>query len=492
MRTLNIDINNKKGKLNRYFSKCIGAGRAGEVMKYTAFEQLKQVKKDCGFEYIRFHGLFHEEMAIVSRNDEGKLEFNFQYVDLLFDSLLSIGLKPIVELGLMPDIMADDRKYVFWWKMNICPPKDIKEWYQLVFETVNHFKIRYGEDEVAKWYFEVWNEPNHPGFFSRSDDVNEYLRIYEQAAYAVKNVSDKFLVGGPASAGLEFIDEIMDFSDEKNVPLDFVTSHQYCVEGAFDADGTAQTAILPIEHLTDSVNEWGQKVKKKGYPFIITEWSASYSPRDTIHDSYYSAPFILETVKRCEGNVDMMSYWVYTDIFEETSPPKTPFHGGFGMLTVQSVKKPSYHAFEFLNNLSDAELNCDDKSAYATKSDMGVQIVMWNNVRPELKNTANRTFFRNDFPAKQIENAKVVLYGFEKKKEYKISIKTVGYKMGDCYDAYLHGGFEPNMSVEQVEILKKASEPKLTVYSVTSDENGCVSFEIGQTENQADFINIEF
>ncbi len=167
MRIISADISKTKGKLNRFFSECIGAGRAGEVMRHVAYEQLKEVQKECNFKYIRFHGLFHEEMIITSRDEDGKLKFNFQYVDLLFDSLLDIGLRPVVELGLMPEIMAEKEKYVFWWKMNISPAKDISEWETLVYETVKHLTSRYGEDEVKKWYFEVWNEPNHPAFFAR-------------------------------------------------------------------------------------------------------------------------------------------------------------------------------------------------------------------------------------------------------------------------------------------------------------------------------------
>ena len=132
MRQITVNVNCKKGKLNRYFQRCIGAGRAAEVMRYTAFEQLKQIQKDIGFEYIRFHGLFHEEMGIVQRMPGGKLLFNFQYVDLLFDSLLEIDLRPVVELGLMPDTMGEEKKYVFWWKMNISMPKDMSEWESLL------------------------------------------------------------------------------------------------------------------------------------------------------------------------------------------------------------------------------------------------------------------------------------------------------------------------------------------------------------------------
>ena len=148
MRTIKADINTVKGPLNRYFSACIGAGRAGEVMRHVPMQQLHDIQKNCPFRYIRFHGLFHEEMNLVSRHADGSLSFNFLYIDLLFDSLLETGIRPIVKLGLMPDILAKDQEYVFWWKMNKSMPKDISEWTQLIEALVRHLTSRYGEDEL--------------------------------------------------------------------------------------------------------------------------------------------------------------------------------------------------------------------------------------------------------------------------------------------------------------------------------------------------------
>ena len=81
MRTIHANIKNEKGRLDRFFSECIGAGRAAEVMRYIPMKQLQQVQKECPFRYIRFHGIFHEEMDIVRRDENGKLSFCFQYVE---------------------------------------------------------------------------------------------------------------------------------------------------------------------------------------------------------------------------------------------------------------------------------------------------------------------------------------------------------------------------------------------------------------------------
>ena len=150
MRIIKTDLTKEKGKLDRYFSECIGAGRAAEVMRYAASKQLEYIQSVCPFRYIRFHGLFHEEMAVVTRNEKGGLAFSFIYIDQLFDRLLELGIRPVVELSPMPDIMAKDKKYLMWWRMNVSMPQDISEWHELISSFVSHVTERYGREEIKK------------------------------------------------------------------------------------------------------------------------------------------------------------------------------------------------------------------------------------------------------------------------------------------------------------------------------------------------------
>ena len=490
MRTISLDINKKKGKLNRFFGECIGAGRAGEVMRHNAYEQLKTVQKECNFKYIRFHGLFYEDMAIVSRSAEGTLSFNFQYADMLFDSLLEIGLRPVVELGLMPDIMGDKKEYVFWWKMNKSMPSDISEWEALVYETVKHFTHRYGESEVEKWYFEVWNEPNHPGFFTENKNINKYFELYDSAARAVKRVNSEYRVGGPATAGLAWVSETIEHCRKNSVPLDFVSTHYYCVEGAFDSDGKRVTYLKPAEYFTDAVRKRaGDICKKEGYPLLITEWSSSYSSRAPIHDSYVNAPFLLRAIKDCEGQADMMSYWTYTDIFEEVGPPPSPFHGGFGLLNTQALKKPAFHVYSFLNKLGDTEILCDDDSAYVCRSENEVQMLIWNYSYKE-QDAPNSEYFSRPLPPKEIDDVKMCLCGFESGKKYTVTVDTLGYKSGDVYNAYLDAGFTELPTREETVELAKKAEPKRELFEFLADFDGKLSFSLPQNENQVNFIRI--
>ena len=491
MRNIKANINERKGTLDRYFAKCVGAGRAAEVMRHKAYEQLCTIQAECPFEYIRFHGLFHDEMGIVNRDKDGKLFFNFQYVDILFDSLLDIGIRPVVELGLMPGELRSGDETVFWWKMYKTPPKDFGEWAAVVEALVRHVTARYGKDEIDKWFFEVWNEPDLDSFFRSDDRMNEYFKIYEYAARAVKRVDPDYKVGGPATAGLRWIPDFIAFCREKSVPLDFISGHYYCLKGDFDADGKVRLVMNDHSYLSGMISKTGRECHAEGYPLYMTEWSASYSSRDTVHDSYFSAPFILEIIKQCEGNADMMSYWTYTDIFEEVGIGQKPFHGGFGLLNLQSLKKPAFHSYRMLAELGDEQLECNDESAYVCRKDDEVEVLFWNSVILR-QDAPNVEFFARPLPTRKIEDANVTLSGFEANKEYTVEVETVGYKMGDVYNAYLDMGLTDTPTREETAALAEASKPKVSAFTAKADDSGRLSFTLPQTENQVDFIKIRF
>ena len=491
MRKLEAHILREKGKLNRTFAKCVSVGRAGELMRYPVMRQLQKIQKECPFEYIRFHGIFHEEMNVVRRNDEGKLEFCFFYTDMIFDMLLEHGLRPVCELGLMPDIMASEQKYVFWWKMNISMPRDIAEWEMLIEAFVTHLTERYGENEIKKWYFEVWNEPNHPHFFTEYKTTEAYFKLYEAAARAIKRVNREYKVGGPASAGMVWVRETIAHCKANGIPIDFVTSHSYGVKGDFDPDGNAITVIKSVDKIPEEMRVYGSLCHKENLPFIVTEWSSSYSPTDPVHDHYFSAPYQLHTLKKSEGYADMLSYWVFTDIFEENSPPTKPFHGGFGFINVQSVPKPIYHAYTFLASLGNTELECTDESSYICKSEKGVQILFWN-VSLRQKQIDNKKYFASEIPCESVGQTQITLGGFEAGKKYLVHRKTIGKNSGDPLSLYKTGAYGELTTREQVASLIEDSKPREKLFHAEANADGTLEITLEQYENQVDLLEIEF
>ena len=123
-----------------------------------------------------------------------------------------------------------------------------------------------------------------------------------------------------------------------------------------------------------------QEIKASKFPDLplyFTEWSTSYTPRDLVHDSYISAPYILSKLKACQGLVEGMSYWTYSDLFEEPGPPPTPFHGGFGLLNREGLPKPAYFSYKYLHALEGNEIPVVDSNAFAAVEKDRVSAVIW-------------------------------------------------------------------------------------------------------------------
>lgn len=154
---------------------------------------------------MRFHGLLSDDLGPVVRQHRGGLVFSFFNADRIIDFLLSIEMRPFVELSFMPTALASGSKTVFHYRGNVTPPRDYRQWSALIRTLLAHWVDRYGLREVAKWPFEVWNEPNLKAFWQGSR--KDYFNLYQVTANAIKKVDPLLRVGGPATARDGWIDE---------------------------------------------------------------------------------------------------------------------------------------------------------------------------------------------------------------------------------------------------------------------------------------------
>ena len=493
-RIIKVDYNKSVGKMNTMFKECVGAGRANEGLRADWQQQLALVKKECDFKYIRMHGLLTDDMAVYREDSKGNPEYNYQYVDVLFDYILSIDMKPFVELGFMPSALASGKETIFWWKGNVTPPKDYKKWEDLIRNLTQHFTERYGADEVKSWYFEVWNEPNlTPGFWTGTQA--EYFKLYDYAARGIKSVNPEYRVGGPGTAGAAWESEMIDFCEKNNVPIDFISTHSYGVgQGFLDEFGQSGTVLSKDNGaVSGDVLQSRKEIAASTKPNLelhYTEWSSSYTPADPIHDSYHSVAYILQKLKQVGNAANSMSYWVFTDIFEEPGPRFTPFHGGFGLLNTQGIKKPAYFSYSFLNKLGETELQNTDTSSWATKNAKGdVQILLWDFTYTLPDSINNQQYYIKDLPSKPKGKLKIEVAGLSKG-NYKLEIYKVGYKVNDVFTDYL-GMNKPNqLTKEQVKTLKEKNSGEVyKTENVTVDSNGKFSKDITMNENDVYLFN---
>lgn len=487
-RLVTADVREVRGPLPATPKVCVGAGRVAEGLRADWQRQLTYVRQECGFTYLRMHGLLGDDMGVYREDKQGRPQYNWQYIDEVYDFLLRLHMKPFVELGFCPGALASGSKTIFWWKGNVTKPKDPKKWEDLIRALVTHFTERYGEAEVRTWYFEVWNEPNLDGFFAGSQQ--DYFELYARTARAIKSVSPAYRVGGPATAGCAWLPEFIRFCAGKQVPLDFVSTHDYAVDvGHLDETGNAGTILSHNPRsIYGNVLRMREQIAASPMPSLelhFTEWSASYTPSDPIHDSYHSAAFILDKLKQSGTAANSMSYWVFTDIFEEAGPRFTPFHGGFGLLNYQDIRKPAFFAYQFLHRLGPSELISADPASYVTKDDAGnLQVLLWDfTVTNPKKSVNNQIFYKRDLPAAAKGTVKIHLAHVPAGR-YAQTLYQVGYRKNDAYTAYVDLGSPAQLTRAQVARLHAASSGKpIEEKSITVRANGTFELELPLREN---------
>jgi xylan 1,4-beta-xylosidase len=385
--TIEIDANAPSHPLPHFWEQMFGSERGSVTLRENYRADLRETRRITGFEYVRFHAIFHDEIGLYDEDKEGKPVYNFSYVDQIYDGLLENHVRPFIEFSFMPKKLSSDPSAIhpFWYRQNVAPPKDWNKWEQLIENFTRHLVARYGEDEVAQWYFEVWNEPNID-FWAGNPKEATYYELYDRAARAIKRVSPRLRVGGPATAQADWVDSFIAHCKEKNVPVDFASTHVYGNDRAEDVFGTHES-IPRTQMVCRAVKKVHDQIAASPFPkipLIWSEYNASYANEPVVTDTAFMGPWLADTIRQCDGLADIMSYWTFSDVFEEQGVVKTPFYGGFGLLAERGIPKAAFNGFALLHQLGDMRLDVNSDSALVTRrKDGSLAIVAWNLFLPE-------------------------------------------------------------------------------------------------------------
>jgi xylan 1,4-beta-xylosidase len=379
--TIEIDPRAPMRPFGHFWERMFGSGRAILTLRESYRRDLRAVKEATDFEYVRFHAIFHDEVGVYDEDAVNRPIYNFSYVDQIYDGLLENGVRPFVELSFMPrKLAAHDILHSFWYKPIISPPKNWSQWGDLVARFAAHLIDRYGVDEVSQWYFEVWNEPNID-FWAGEPKEATYDLLYDTAAEALKHVSARLHVGGPATAQAAWIDRFIRHAVERRVPIYFVSTHVYGNDSARDVFDT-NDAISRTEMVGRAVRKVHDQVKsspRPDLPIIWSEYNASYKNEPDVTDSAFMGPWLADTIRQCDGLADMLSYWTLSDVFEEQGVIKRPFYGGYGLIAEDGLPKPAFNAFKLLHRLGDRRVAVGSSSALVTRRDDGTwALAVWN------------------------------------------------------------------------------------------------------------------
>ncbi|NHO33131.1 GH39 family glycosyl hydrolase [Acetobacter fallax] len=393
-----------------FWETMFGSGRAVLGLRENYLKNMSLVKSAANFNYVRFHGIFGDEMGIVSLGDDGRPVYNFRYVDQVYDALLARGVRPFVELGYMPGLLGADAfrrrgglqpmqpqapklhrvtdysSGTFWYRANVSPPENYAQWDDLIRTFTRHVEDRYGKDEVRHWYFEVWNEPNQASW-TGNPQMETYFTLYDHTARAIKDVDPQLKVGGPATATTSWVPEFLAHIATAHSPIDFLSTHVYAndpPERVPVADALKTPAHM-VCAATAHVKDMEKDAKQARLPLIISEFGADWNSANGLSASTYIGPWLAQTAHDCDGLTEMMSYWTFSDNFEEQGIPGAELPGIFGIVSEQGIPKPALNAFRLLHRLGNRRLPESNDAALVTRdADGHIDVAFWNYHTPDL------------------------------------------------------------------------------------------------------------
>lgn len=353
-----IDPRAATGALDHIWSRCAGSDRAAITLREEWRNDLKRFHDETGLERVRFHGIFADELGVWANGDTP----NFQNVDAVYDGLLDRGVQPFVELSFMPRRLASaDRSFGFY-RANISPPAAIEAWSSFITTFIQHLMQRYGAAEVRQWYFEVWNEPNLPFFWSGSQA--QYFDLYKATAVAAKSVDSTLKVGGPATSGGAWLPEFLSYCGANNAPLDFVSTHSYAGDRAMASININDRIPTTAARARAQINA----TRFRNVPMWLNEWGCD------------SPAMIAHTITQCLPHCYAMGQWEISGAYEELKVADYVLKEGnnnWSMFAPRNIPKPAFNTYKLLNKLGRERL-ATTGPALATRTEHGAAALVWN------------------------------------------------------------------------------------------------------------------
>ena len=435
-----------------FWEQMFGSGRAVLALRDDWRKDLATVHAATGFKYVRFHGIFDRDIGVYNEDKDGKPEYNWSYVDQIYDNMLAEGVRPYVELSFMPEQLASEKVHqAFWYQPNPSPPASYAKWDAMITAFAQHLVARYGIDEVSQWYFEVWNEPNLD-FWVGKPAQQTYFELYDNTAKALKAVDSRIRVGGPATAQAAWIPAMIEHATKNHIPLDFVSTHVYgndTADNVFPAgtEFAPKNPVPPHQMVAAAVKAVHEQIlhsSRPHIPLIWSEFNATYMNQQPITDSIYMGPWMADTIRQCDGEVQSMSYWSFSDVFEEQGVIKTPFYGGYGLIAERGIPKPAFLAFSLLHTLGTTRLPVAAKDVLATRRTDGTLVIAaWNMAEPPGSTVPNKTITLD---------LTGIAHGAT------ATVRRVDAAHGDTLDAWKQMGSPAFPTLKQIAALKTVGE----------------------------------
>lgn len=475
-----VDLNGRKQRLTKHWKRMINAGYASDLLNGGLREELTLIQRNIGFEYIRVKGMLDDDMCLLRLDIHQQPVVNFTYVDDVLDFILSIGAKPMIELGHMPEMLARDPRHVSMRAAITSYPKNVDHWERLIVDFMEHLDRRYGTDRVRQWLFSPWLTVDYIDFGTFT--MEEYERIYTASHRAIKSVCKDFLTCGPGCIDhKKYMRQALRMFVKNDCVPDIITFRSFA-SVAPEAENSGLKLISNNESfylavngdenvLYHSVREIHAMLREEGLgglPLVLEEWSNNIWQRDLCNDTCYKSAYLFKNILENNSHLNGIGYFSTDDRLNEVPPSPDLFHGGFGLFAKGGIPKSAYRAMELLAQMGDRLLK-HGEGYYITRNDREVQIFLYNCCHYDMlyryRHTANMTktdryrVFNPKEPQAfhiQLDNAKPGKYRIRR---YSIS-PSAG---GSSYDAWVHMGAPDPLSKEEAALLHHLSHPDYRV-----------------------------
>ncbi len=492
--------------LTHVWKECITVGAAYELLREDLQQQLRFLQKTIGYRYIRFHATFHDNLGIVMENEDGSVRYCWALFDKVYDFLLEVGLRPIVELNPMPKALASGDTTKFYFEMNVTPPKSMQAWEDLCAACVEHCLERYGQNEVLQWHFEVWNEPNLKPFWIGT--MEEYFELYAASARGVKRVDPRLSIGGPALAGginpdlnPTWMLAFLEYCKENTVPVDFISYHNYAQGEYCFFPSRIGSPHEPGMCFVNEFRDTKRYLEEAGYgdiPIYITEWNAQHCGDDGRaqwignNDSsrLLGGATVLFFTTESEPYVDMFGYWTASDIRFEPGITNQPYggrHQHTGLLTINGVPKPLYHAFKWLSRMQGPRYELTFKAkptlarALVTDEIIGTHLLAWNMHVPDLPENPYPTEVWQETVSLPLPDR------FEEGDPVELVISTLKEREGSAYESWQDMEEPYSLTRMQHEFMESSAQPGFE-RRLVQVRNGAVRVELHLDRDEVMFV----
>lgn len=494
---IEVDLSKNISEIKNNWKNLMTIGKAKEGLLDTVQNQIREVQANIGFRYIRFHGIFDDEMMVYKENEDGTVEYNFHYVDRLFDFLKSVNLKPFVELSFMPSALAKYKtKTLFYNKSVTSPPKSYKKWAFMINEFVRHCIDRYGLEEVRSWYFEVWNEPDIKEFWFGSEE--EYYDLYEITYKVIKEIDESIRVGGPSISSMtikqtKWLERYIKYCIDNKCEPDFISFHTYPNEVFNIEDDFSHKKGLMIDENINYLSDIIDMVKNKlsesnlnNVEIFLTEWNSTISHRDLTNDTLYKSSYIVKNILENMDKVNGFGYWAMSDHIEEFIIDKHIFHGGLGIITHNNIKKSAYYAFKMLNKLGQVVVDKGD-GYYITKDFKGYTVYLYNYCHFDkiycMSDVSNISIKeRYNVFIDKIFNIDLKLSNFEKDGNYNVTSYSISKEHGSSFDTWINMGAPDYLDSDDIEYINNTSVPYKRKFTTNIDKEFIIKEELNPHE----------